>query len=77
MIVRFEGWPGTGLRLEDPKDPWRALDVGGTHGKGPMKLTVVEAKGKGSEIELEVEDVAALLKHCAMWLSWHHRGRDV
>jgi hypothetical protein len=42
-----------------------------------MKLTVVEAKGKGSEIELEVEDVAALLKHCAMWLSWHHRGRDV
>jgi hypothetical protein len=75
LIVRYSGWPGTGLRLEHPDDMYHSIDVGGTHGKGPMELGVGGGKGDFTKIDLEPEDVAQLAKHCNEWLAWRLAGR--
>jgi hypothetical protein len=72
--VIYEGWPGTGLRLEDEK-PYRVLDTGGSHGaNGGMTLFVGE-EGSSATIELDPLDVARLAAMCSQWLAWHHSGR--
>lgn len=76
MIVRYKDWPGTGLRLEDPKDKFHCLDMGGGHGStAKCDLYVGEAQGKGATIQLEPVDVARLAVMCTQWLAWHHSGR--
>jgi hypothetical protein len=78
MIARYEGWPGTGLRLEDREDSAYTLDAGGTHGaSGGMELFICAGKDQrpGAQIELTPEDVARLASHCNQWLAWHLGGR--
>lgn len=77
MNIIYEGWPGTGLRLEDALDPKQSLDTGGTHGaSGGMKLYVCGGKGlPAGQIELDPLDVARLASMCTQWLAWHHAGR--
>lgn len=76
MIPRYDGWPGTGLRLEDPKDDYRFLDTGGTHGQvGGMTMCVGERHGVSATIELNPEDVARVASVCNDWLAWHLGGR--
>jgi hypothetical protein len=75
MRVAYEGWPGTGLRLEDENDVRRCVDAGGSHGgKGGMTLYVGERAGH-AQVELDPGDVARLAVMCAQWLAWHHSGR--
>lgn len=76
MRVAYEGWPGTGLRLEAKNDVWHCVDAGGSHGHGGgMTLYVGEGAGRGAQVELEPEDVARLAAMCGQWLAWHHSGR--
>lgn len=77
MIARYEGWPGTGLRLEDPDNPYYGIDIGGSHGKsGGMSICVMEDIGVRATVELAPEDVAHLGAMCSQWLAWHHAGRE-
>jgi hypothetical protein len=77
MIVRYEGWPGTGLRLEKPNDSSYCIDVSGRKLEGPMELFVCAGKGQqpGTMINLEPEDVARLAVMCNQWLTWHFTRR--
>lgn len=70
MIVRYEG-AGTGLRLEDDlSNPWKCLDVGGSHARNaPMRVYVGEAQGVGATIDLEPQDVARLITECGHYLA--------
>lgn len=76
MNVIYQGWPGTGLRLES-LDGKKVVDVSGGHGKtAPMTLFVANDIHDMATVELEPKDVMQLLKFCAEWLVWHDNGRS-